>query len=282
MRPAVMVMAAGLGRGYLVSDFDFAGDAKKALPNLSSNGHRLLEPFAGGASVGLAFASAGAQVDLVEADKEVAAFWAVACSPRRDELAARILACDPLQVLADGEPTEPVALALFTLVRNRLAFGGCMAPRAGKIRAGDGAGQLSRWHPETLAGRVLGLESLAVEVQWGDGIASMEAIAGQQGPVGFAFVDPPYLGAGDRLYRHHQMDHGRMLDACLGLGCPWLLTYGADPASKALLERRGVPFVDFHMLGNTGKRRPEVLAGPWWVICKLMCEAHSFPPDPLL
>lgn len=239
-------------------------------------GSFLLEPFAGGASVSLAAASAGIPARLVELDARVAAFWDVALGPKRGELCQAVLNCDPQAVWEEhvrGDAgDDPVTQALAALVQNRLAFGGNMTARPGAIVVGDrGRGALSRWYPTTLVKRIQALGGLNLSTRQG---CAYEALAGAAGQDAFAFIDPPYLRAGRRLYAHNAIDLERLLAMAAKLPYPWLLTYENTQEAREAMVRHGVAFLPVGLLGNSNQVRTELIAGPWLALCLLTEELH--------
>ncbi len=222
----------------------------------------LVEPFAGGATIGLtaAFERLVDRVELVELDDDVAAVWEVlfhGTDTDVQRLGARILAFDvtedTVSELLAGQPATTVDRALRTIVKNRCQRGGILAPGAGLMRAGEnGHGLRSRWYPATLAGRLLTVAALRPVVGFthGDAFDALTRFADAT-----AFIDPPYTAggtrAGARLYRHHTIDHEALFAAVAHRDAPALLTYDTAPEVYALaatygLTVRGVPMTTTH------------------------------------
>ena len=112
----------------------------------------LIEPFAGGAIVGLtaAFERLTEHVTLVELDRGVAAVWRTILEGDAEGLAGRIagyeLSMENALTTLAAEPTTEMELALHTVLRNRINRGGILAPGAGLIKYGEnGRGLTSRW-----------------------------------------------------------------------------------------------------------------------------------------
>ncbi len=100
-----------------------------------------VEPFAGGAIVGLsvAFDMLAEHVTLVELDDQVAAVWEVVIGEKLGEwLAEQIMSFDLTQdnvhalLTRDGLSLQERALQ--TIVKNRVNRGGILAPGAGKVK----------------------------------------------------------------------------------------------------------------------------------------------------
>jgi DNA adenine methylase len=220
----------------------------------------LIEPFAGGAIVGLTvvFEDLVERVVLVEKDEDVAAVWVTMLEPDGARwLVERILAFDPTPdnihaVLAETATSSLRERAFRTLLRNRVQRGGILAPGAGLLRQGEnGRGLASRWYPQTLARRILDIAKRRDRIRFiaGDGIAEMRARADRPG-VAF-YLDPPYAGAGRRLYRHAELDHRELFTLARRLAGPFLMSYEDAPEIRALaahhgLEARPVPMRNTH------------------------------------
>lgn len=220
----------------------------------------LIEPFAGGAIVGLtaAFEGLAQQVTLVELDEDIAAVWQTILSDDSTWLSQQILSfCLTAETVQDaigrsGRSTRDRALA--TILRNRVSRGGILAPGAGVVKSGEnGKGLLSRWYPETLRRRINEIARFRGRVRFvqGDGIAIMADNA-ERDDVAF-FVDPPYTVAGRRLYRHNELDHERLMEVVGGVKGDLLITYDdADEistlAAKYGLATRRVPMKTTHHL----------------------------------
>jgi DNA adenine methylase len=182
----------------------------------------LVEPFAGGASVGLdaLFEGLTGHLTLVELDADVAAVWQDILGGDAERLAARIVEfafCgEAVEECLAQPPACTVERAFQTILRNRVNHGGILARRAGRIRHGDNwRGMGSRWYPTTLAARIAAIAARREYIQFrhDDGLAIIQARAGDR-RASF-FIDPPYTVAGKkagaRLYTHAEIDHQELL-----------------------------------------------------------------------
>jgi DNA adenine methylase len=207
-----------------------------------------LEPFAGGASVGLAILmySLCEHLVLVEKDQDVAALWEVIFSSRAEQLARRIIEFDPtrehITSVLEAAPKATADRAFRILLRNRVTHGGRLTRSGGLLRNGErGNGVLSRWYPVTIATRIRMLARLSdfVTVVHGDGIDTMREHAGRKTTC--MFVDPPYTAdakdPGTRLYEHFDIDH----EAVFKLGSrgetPVFLTYADSKIVRSLARQ---------------------------------------------
>lgn len=135
--------------------------AREWLRSQSRRPKLLVEPFAGGATVGLtaAFEELAEHVLLVELDSEVAAVWKTILQLDAEWLIARILSFDLThenvreELARVGKSTPEVAFR--TVLKNRTFHGGILAPGASLMKNGEaGKGLRSRWYPATLARRI--------------------------------------------------------------------------------------------------------------------------------
>lgn len=204
------------------------------------------EPFAGGAGAGLALLAADAvdELWLAEANPALAAFWRTVLSDA-DAFAARVDTCVPdlalwhasRDILADGRAGE-ADLAFAAFVVNRCSRSGIIDTRAGPI---GGAAQTGRWRIDArfngpaLAGRIRRLARWAgrIRLVGDDGIGAIAELADSGlGEEVLVFADPPYLGAGPRLYGRgfSDDDHRALAEALAGCPSSWVCTYDDDPS----------------------------------------------------
>jgi DNA adenine methylase len=206
------------------------------LADLGYRPQHFVEPFAGGASVGIAVAELDLadHVTLVELDPEVAAVWTVILNGSAEALANRVREF----VLTETSARETlnccdndlVSRAFRCLLLNRISRGGVMAPGAGWLNYGEGGkGIHSRWYPETLAKRITSIHALRKKLTFieGDGLQTLRDFSSMS--LTAAFVDPPYVvngrGAGLRLYRHHDVNCEDLFEAIRSFLGPMIITY---------------------------------------------------------
>lgn len=210
----------------------------------------LIEPFAGGAIVGLtaAFERRAERVVLVERDENVAAVWKTILGRNATWLARQILAFEmsPAAVqncLADN-PTSVRRRAFQAIVRNRACRGGIMAPGSGLMKHGEnGKGIGSRWYPTTLARRILEVHAIRERLEFleGDGLRVIQKHA--LDPNAAFFVDPPYTAsvkkAGRRLYQYNELDHDLLFNTMQEVVGDFLMTYDDDDRVREMARSRG-------------------------------------------
>lgn len=189
-----------------------------------------VEPFAGGASCGLAVLEAGAadHLLLVEKDRNVAAVWQAILSPDWEALCARIMAFNPTPENVQAAVNDQ-NVAFRTLVRNRFSFSGIMH--------GSGYSKEHRWYPQTLVQRIsiLAAARKHITIYATDGLTVMRGLAHQ--PRHVFFIDPPYPTAGKRLYAEHTIDRPELYQATKAGGWPFMLTDEDCPENVALAQR---------------------------------------------
>lgn len=209
-----------------------------------------VEPFAGGASVGLSVAreNLAPEVILGEIDRGVSAVWEILINGSDKDvkwLCGKITRMDVTpekvrSVLAQ-KPTSIGERAFQTILHNRCSRGGIISSRSGLLKVGErGKGISSRWYPETLVNRINTIHSLDnlsfVNVKaW----HLFNRLTNDKGAV--FFVDPPYSigtkSAGSRLYEHHEVDHEEIFAMCANLAGRVMMTYPDDEAVLELAQR---------------------------------------------
>jgi DNA adenine methylase len=231
-----------------------------------------LEPFAGGAIVGLtvAFERLAEKVVLVELDEQVAAVWRTILSDEHEWLAGRILSFDMtienLRKELAYKTTSVRRIAFQTILKNRTFHGGIMAPGSSLVRYGEnGKGIKSRWYPATIARRIRAIACIRDRIKFarGDGIEAIRSYAR------FAktamFVDPPYSAAGKkagtRLYKYFQLDHEKLFAEASKIKGDMLLTYDNAREVAELAVRHGFNIRTVAMKNTHHATMTELLIG---------------------
>lgn len=216
----------------------------KWLEHRRGTANELVEPFAGGAIVGLtaAYEELVPAVTLVEMDPDVAALWRTVFYGDGVGLAERYASFTPtpetVKAVLDAENRSLADRAFVTLMRNRVSRGGILAPGAGVLKKGEnGKGMASRWYPDTIRRRILDLVSIRDRIRFiqGDGISLMEANGRRTDAVWF--IDPPYTVAGKRLYSLSDMDHEYLFHVTSTLAGDFVMTYDESPEIEAFANR---------------------------------------------
>ncbi len=206
----------------------------------------LIEPFAGGAIVGLtaAFEGLAESVTLVEKDPDVAAVWKTILGGGGRWLADRVVdfevTPESVRRVLGSTPRATRDRAFQTLLRNRVQRGGILAPGAGLMKNGEnGRGLRSRWYPATLRKRILAIVEMRHRIAFeeGDGLEVIQRNS-QRRDVAF-FIDPPYTVAGRRLYTHSDIDHEALFSLAGASAGDFLMTYDNAEEIRRLATRHG-------------------------------------------
>lgn len=233
-----------------------------------------VEPFAGGASVGLAVAELDLadHVTLAEIDPDVSAVWDVVLNGQAtafaDQISAFQLSRSTAAEIIAREPTDQLTRAFRCLLLNRISRAGIMAPGAGWINHGEnGHGIRSRWYPKTLANRVALTNALRDKITFvqRDGLQVLKEFANR--PRAVAFVDPPYVvkgrGAGRRLYTHHHLDCDELFEIVRAFTGAMVITYHRSVVVERLADAAGL---ELHTIkvqtGHTRSKRELIMYKP--------------------
>jgi len=242
----------------------FVPKIRQWLKSLSVQPRTLIEPFAGGAIIGLtvAFEKLADSVVLVEKDEQVAAVWQTIINTDggAEWLAEKIINFKPtpesVRTLLSSETSSLRDLAFKTIIQNRVSHGGILAEGAGLVKNGErGKGILSRWYPSTLKRRILDIATVKHNLKFinGDGFQTIKKFADSADVI--FFVDPPYTAskkkAGSRLYKYHQVDHEKLFELMSKVKGDFLMTYddaeeARDLAKKHNFETRLVAMTNTH------------------------------------
>ncbi len=178
------------GKTWLIPQF------RRWMRSLGRKPSLFVEPFAGGGSMALtaAFEDLADHTLMVELDVDVAAVWETVLGGQANWLARRILTLDlgpdSIASVFSQKDVSTRERAFRTLLRNRLAYGGILAPGAGQVRCGEqGKGLRSRWYAGTLARRVMEIAQKADRIRFGNGEAFEVLSRYQSGPGTTSFLE---------------------------------------------------------------------------------------------
>jgi DNA adenine methylase len=210
----------------------------------------LAEPFAGGGIISLTalFENLVQRAVMVELDDEIAAVWESIVNSDAEWLANRVLTFDLTKEAVTQElkktPNTQREKAFQTILKNRTFHGGILAEGSGFLKYGEnGKGIRSRWYPETLAKRLRNLNYVAsrIDFRCDDGLRVMQEFANNEEAV--YFIDPPYTAggkkAGNRLYKHCNLDHEYLFTVCESLQGDFLMTYDNAEEVKRMARSHG-------------------------------------------
>ena len=214
------------------------------LNSLSPPIGELVEPFAGGAIVGLTavFENLAKSAVLIELDPQVAAVWRTILHGQGLWFAETVARFEVtpnavLKTLAEKNGSlRDIAFA--TLLRNRVQRGGILAPDAGFMKMGEnGRGLSSRWYPETIQKRILEIIKHKKQIRFiqTDGLEFLRNYNPSHKVAWF--VDPPYTVASKRLYAYSDVDHETVFAAVRHLKSNFLMTYDNNREIRSLAKK---------------------------------------------
>ncbi len=232
----------------------------------------LIEPFAGGAIVGITAAAEYlvGMSHLVELDADVAAVWQAVSAGQAPWLAQKIVDFDFCEINVSAAikqvPETVQDRAFRTILRNRVNHGGILAAGSGQLKNGEnGKGLASRWYPATLARRFRDLHEIRGRLQFTQGDAFDVIDSYRERNDAAFFVDPPYTAstkrAGSRLYTHSEIDHERLFRELASVRGDVLLTYDNDPRIVELSRKYGFEIVAVSMKNTHHAVMNELLIG---------------------
>jgi DNA adenine methylase len=206
--------------------------------------NRYVEPFAGGAGVGLRllFDEHVDEIVLNDLDLGIAAFWRAVFEHTR-ELAKKVRTTLPTldewhrqRLIYEKSTGSDVRLGFATFFLNRTNRSGILGARPiGGLQQTGRWGIDARYDGVRLADRItrLGEYSSRVTICSEDGIDLAERYLDDGRS--FIYIDPPYLQKGDDLYLDNLewSDHQRLAEV-LRPARNWMLTYDKDPRALKL------------------------------------------------
>jgi DNA adenine methylase len=191
---------------------------------LAKSSKLLIEPFAGSGKMALTLLHYGLiqQAVLVELDPQIAAFWKKALST--DEIIEKLEAFDT----SDEDAIHSVLenpdrdTAWWTFVKSRVAVNGNLT--GGNMRDLD-----CRFGKKGLLKQLRIVRQLSPRIEFieGDGIEVLNRYR-DNAEVG-AFLDPPYVEAGQGLYFKGASPHERLFSVLSGWRGRWVMTYDERP-----------------------------------------------------
>jgi DNA adenine methylase len=239
-------------------------------------GSHLYEPYAGGASISLAMLSREvvAKATLVEKDPLIYAFWKCVRF-ESDELCERIMRLSitvatwkKLQKYLDPRAAQVyplIELAVAGLFFNRSNFSGIL--EAGPI---GGMQQVSeykidcRFNKERIIGQIETLATLGprLSVVYGDALQYLrrvdERIVAERG---VAYLDPPYLLQGHRLYRYsyERTQHQAVANLVANAKYSWIVSYDNHPYVRRLFSGQRIVPISLNYAVKESRKADELL-----------------------
>jgi DNA adenine methylase len=209
-------------------------------------------------------------VTMVELDRDVAAVWRAILNGESKWLANRIARFNLTAKAVETALSQPALSlrerAFQTILKNRVNRGGILALGAGRLKQGEnGKGMRSRWYPQTLRKRMLGIVALRDRINFiqGDGLEILRQNA--QHTNALYFIDPPYTAAGkkagSRLYTHHELDHDELFRLTAQLSGGFLMTYDDTEEVRDLARQHDFDVQAVVMKNTHHTRMTELLIG---------------------
>lgn len=214
----------------------------------SMHGVTYVEPFCGGAAAGLNLLYGGyvGTAIINDSDPAIHAFWWSVLN-RTDEL-CELIDTTPITIAEYHEQKDifvkcdkrsRLKLGFATLFLNRCNRSGIIGS-AGPIGGYKQAGKWKldvRFNRDELCRRVQKISRFRtqIELESCDGISLLQRISRRKQPY-FAFIDPPYVEQGDRLYNSDfdNRKHSRLAKVLEKANFQWLLTYDDAPLIRSL------------------------------------------------
>jgi len=239
-------------------------------------GSHLYEPYAGGASISLAMLSREvvAKATLVEKDPLIYAFWkCVRFEP--DELCERIMKLSitvatwkKFQKYLDPQAAQIyplIELAIAGLFFNRSNFSGIID--AGPIGGMQQASEYKidcRFNKERIIGLIESLASLGprLSVVFGDALQYLRRVEGRiVAEPGVAYLDPPYLLQGHRLYRYsyERAQHQAVANLVANAKYSWIVSYDNHPYIRRLFSGQRIVPISLNYAVKESRRADELL-----------------------
>lgn len=228
----------------------------------------LIEPFAGGAIVGLSALFEGfvERLVLVEKDEDVGSVWQVLIHGDGLRLGDEIMSFELTNESAirtlGAKPINEFDRAFATIVRNRVQRGGILAPGASLLKYGEnGKGIQSRWYPNTLNERIKAIVFHKQQMAFvaGDGIEFIRNNAFRESSA--FFIDPPYTIAGRRLYKYSEINHEELFRVASSIRGDFLMTYDNVPDILSLAKQYGFDTALVRMKNTHHELMNELLIG---------------------
>lgn len=229
----------------------------------------LIEPFAGGASVGLSalFSDVVPKIELNEIDDEVASVWKTILDEKEsmvliDKILRFEMSIENVNAVLNRNPLSETEKAFTAIIKNRTSYGGIMY-KAGTFKNGDGKGIASRWNPDALVARILEIEKRRNDIIFTETDA-LELIENRKTDENiFFFIDPPYTAEGGKkpgrkLYKHSSLDHEKLFEICSGIKGRFIMTYDESDEIKRLASVYDFKIETIRLLGNKNAIKTEL------------------------
>lgn len=239
-------------------------------------GSHLYEPYAGGASISLAMLSRDvvAKATLVEKDPLIYAFWKCV-KLQGDELCDRVMRLSitiatwkKFQKYLDPRATQIyplIELAVAGLFLNRTNFSGILdAGPIGGIQQESEYKIDCRFNKERLVGLIENLATLGprLSVVFGDALQYLRRVEARiVAERGVAYLDPPYLLQGHRLYRYsyERTQHQAVANLVANAKYSWIVSYDNHPYIRRLFSGQRIVPISLNYAVKESRKADELL-----------------------
>ena len=233
---------------------------------------KFIEPFAGGAVVGLSVAleNLADHVILIEKDPNVAAVWEIICNGSDGDiksLCSKLENFTPsrelvIELLAKNE-TDTLNRAFKTILKNRFSDGGILTDDAGILKNGENnKGLTSRWYPKTLIKRINLIRHFREKISFIEGCAFKTLDEFKNDKNAVFFIDPPYTAggknAGTRLYPFFEIDHKSLFEKMSEIEGSFLATYDVSENVKEMANHFRFNVVETNMRNTKNLMQSEL------------------------
>lgn len=266
-------------RRTVLSPLRYPGGKRRLVPYLAAalelnelTPDLFVEPLAGGASVALELAHAGAvkKIGLADSDPWIASFWKTVfwdCDWLVEKVESAEVTLDAWQGLKDDAHVGHRERAWACLFLNRTSYNGALHDRAGPIggKAGKSDYPLDcRFPRRTLVKRLRACEKLAADgrvafVKQAPALKVVQdarTVAAKDESGLFLYLDPPFWAKSQWLYRHSftEADHKSLAAQLRLMSEPWLLSYDPAPEIEKLYKPHSARIATIELLYSASQR----------------------------
>jgi DNA adenine methylase len=227
----------------------------------------IVEPFCGGASFSLA--SGKSRLWLNDVDADLYCLWkaikhhpTALCNAVRKakitpedfyRLQEKLLQKRP----APSAPMSLVSRALDKLIIHKISFSNMGEMSGSPVGGVNQTGKWKfdcRWNVESICKQICKASNLLIDSRVSN--FDFDEVLLNTYPGDLCFIDPPYVEAGKKCYKHSfTMDeHKQLADLVKNLSCDWIVTYDSHPAIPDLYKGCGMYSLKFNYFMSSAYR----------------------------